>query len=106
MFKEQHHKWQQQQRTRSLSPHSKYRQIMKKVMIPVNVKISKDAKEAVQECVSEFISFVTDAASVKCQREKRKTINGDDIIYMGNHNPRVGGLRKPSKNVPPKVQRD
>ncbi|KAG7982864.1 hypothetical protein I3843_04G074800 [Carya illinoinensis] len=43
------------------------------IMIPVNVKISKDAKEAVQECVSEFISFVTDAASVKCQREKRKT---------------------------------
>ncbi|WZY84467.1 hypothetical protein YC2023_030851 [Brassica napus] len=33
--------------------------IMKKVL-PGNGKISKDAKETVQECVSEFISFVTD----------------------------------------------
>ncbi|GMI99329.1 nuclear factor Y, subunit B7 [Hibiscus trionum] len=54
--------------------------IMKKV-IPSNGKISKDAKETVQECVSEFISFVTGEASDKCQREKRKTINGDDIIW-------------------------
>ncbi|XP_039031898.1 nuclear transcription factor Y subunit B-7-like [Hibiscus syriacus] len=54
--------------------------IMKKV-IPSNGKISKDSKETVQECVSEFISFVTGEASDKCQREKRKTINGDDIIW-------------------------
>ncbi|KVI00530.1 nuclear transcription factor Y subunit B-7-like [Cynara cardunculus var. scolymus] len=54
--------------------------IMKKV-VPGNGKISKDAKETVQECVSEFISFVTGEASDKCQREKRKTINGDDIIW-------------------------
>ncbi|XP_010674594.3 nuclear transcription factor Y subunit B-7 [Beta vulgaris subsp. vulgaris] len=54
--------------------------IMKKV-IPNTGKISKDAKETVQECVSEFISFVTGEASDKCQREKRKTINGDDIIW-------------------------
>ena len=53
---------------------------MKKV-IPPNGKISKDAKETVQECVSEFISFVTGEASDKCQREKRKTINGDDVIW-------------------------
>ncbi|XP_031115213.1 nuclear transcription factor Y subunit B-7-like [Ipomoea triloba] len=54
--------------------------IMKKV-IPGNGKISKEAKETVQECVSEFISFVTGEASDKCQREKRKTINGDDILW-------------------------
>ncbi|CAI9777553.1 unnamed protein product [Fraxinus pennsylvanica] len=54
--------------------------IMKKV-IPGNGKISKDAKETVQECVSEFISFVTGEASDKCQSEKRKTINGDDILW-------------------------
>ncbi|CAH8307880.1 unnamed protein product [Eruca vesicaria subsp. sativa] len=54
--------------------------IMKKVL-PSNGKISKDAKETVQVCVSEFISFVTGEASDKCQREKRKTINGDDIIW-------------------------
>ncbi|KAJ7547865.1 hypothetical protein O6H91_08G107300 [Diphasiastrum complanatum] len=54
--------------------------IMKKGL-PANAKISKDAKETVQECVSEFISFVTGEASDKCQREKRKTINGDDLLW-------------------------
>ncbi|KAK3211878.1 hypothetical protein Dsin_016584 [Dipteronia sinensis] len=54
--------------------------IMKK-SLPANAKISKEAKETVQECVSEFISFVTGEASDKCQREKRKTINGDDLLW-------------------------
>ena len=34
-----------------------------------------------QECVSEFISFVTSEASEKCQKEKRKTINGEDLLW-------------------------
>lgn len=54
--------------------------IMKKAL-PNNAKIAKDAKETVQECVSEFISFITSEASDKCQREKRKTINGDDLLW-------------------------
>nr|XP_043609833.1 nuclear transcription factor Y subunit B-10-like [Erigeron canadensis] len=54
--------------------------IMKKGL-PANGKMAKDAKETVQECVSEFISFVTSEASDKCQREKRKTINGDDLLW-------------------------
>jgi histone H3/H4 len=54
--------------------------IMKK-SLPANAKISKEAKETVQECVSEFISFITGEASDKCQREKRKTINGDDLLW-------------------------
>lgn len=33
-----------------------------------------------QECVSEFISFITSEASEKCQQEKRKTINGEDLL--------------------------
>jgi len=49
--------------------------------LPSNAKISKDAKETMQECVSEFISFITGEASDKCAREKRKTINGDDILW-------------------------
>lgn len=32
--------------------------IMKKVL-PNGAKISKDAKECIQECVSEFVSFIT-----------------------------------------------
>jgi len=89
--------------------------IMKK-SLPANAKIAKDAKETVQECVSEFISFITSegegrrvmggqscqylpghvwgvfifmrcflyhssTASEKCQQEKRKTINGDDLLW-------------------------
>ncbi|PPD90008.1 hypothetical protein GOBAR_DD13048 [Gossypium barbadense] len=42
---------------------------------------STDAKDTVQECVSEFISFITSEASDKCQKEKRKTINGDDLLW-------------------------
>lgn len=54
--------------------------IMKKAL-PANGKIAKDAKETLQECVSEFISFVTSEASDKCQKEKRKTVNGDDLLW-------------------------
>ncbi|XP_026412435.1 nuclear transcription factor Y subunit B-10-like [Papaver somniferum] len=54
--------------------------IMKKAL-PANGKIAKDSKETVQECVSEFISFITSEASDKCQKEKRKTINGDDLLW-------------------------
>lgn len=53
---------------------------MKKAL-PPNAKIAKDAKETVQECVSEFISFITSEASDKCSKEKRKTINGDDLLW-------------------------
>ncbi|VAH23185.1 unnamed protein product [Triticum turgidum subsp. durum] len=49
--------------------------------VPENGKIAKDAKESIQECVSEFISFITSEASDKCMKEKRKTINGDDLIW-------------------------
>ncbi|KAK1392643.1 CCAAT-box binding factor HAP3 [Heracleum sosnowskyi] len=54
--------------------------IMKKG-IPQNGKIAKDSKEFVQECVSEFVSFITSEASNKCKKEKRKTINGDDLLW-------------------------
>ncbi|XP_059175837.1 nuclear transcription factor Y subunit beta-like [Physella acuta] len=54
--------------------------IMKKA-VPSSGKIAKDAKECVQECVSEFISFITSEASERCHQEKRKTINGEDILF-------------------------
>jgi hypothetical protein len=41
-----------------LLPIANVARIMKQA-IPVNAKIAKDAKETVQECVSELISFVT-----------------------------------------------
>lgn len=61
-----------------LLPIANVGRIMKQIL-PPNAKISKEAKETMQECVSEFISFVTGEASDKCNKEKRKTVNGDDI---------------------------
>ncbi|KAG0341632.1 Nuclear transcription factor Y subunit B-3 [Podila horticola] len=52
-----------------------------KKSLPENAKISKDAKEVVQGCVSEFITFITSEAGQKCQQENRKTVNGDDILF-------------------------
>lgn len=49
--------------------------------VPGTSKISKEAKDAVQECVSEFISFITSEAAEKCHEEKRKTIGGEDVLY-------------------------
>ena len=40
--------------------------IMKKAL-PDNAKIAKEAKETVQECVSEFISFITSEGRRRCQ---------------------------------------
>ncbi|KAA8549509.1 hypothetical protein F0562_001193 [Nyssa sinensis] len=61
-------------------PIANINRIMKKGL-PANGKIARDAKETLQECVSEFISFITSEASDKCQKEKRKTINGDDLLW-------------------------
>jgi nuclear transcription Y subunit beta len=67
---------------------------------PPHAKIAKESKDTIQECVSEFISFITSeglarvlciaslkgdqvvcAASDKCRAERRKTINGDDLLW-------------------------
>jgi nuclear transcription Y subunit beta len=48
--------------------------------VPATAKISKEAKECVQECVSEFIAFVTAEAADRCGAEKRKTVGGEDIL--------------------------
>ncbi|KAK7269341.1 hypothetical protein RIF29_22066 [Crotalaria pallida] len=54
--------------------------IMKRIL-PPNAKISKEGKQVMQECVTEFLSFVTGEASDKCHKENRKTVNGDDICW-------------------------
>ncbi|CAJ1975983.1 unnamed protein product [Sphenostylis stenocarpa] len=63
-----------------LLPIANVSRLMKQIL-PQNAKISKEAKETMQECVSEFISFVTSEASEKCRKERRKTVNGDDICW-------------------------
>ncbi|CAL0300095.1 unnamed protein product [Lupinus luteus] len=54
--------------------------IMKQIL-PPRAKISREGKQVMQECVTEFLSFVTSEASDKCHKENRKTVNGDDIFW-------------------------
>ncbi|XP_034912871.1 nuclear transcription factor Y subunit B-4 [Populus alba] len=63
-----------------LLPVANVGRMMKKIL-PPTAKISKEAKQTMQECATEFISFVTGEASDKCQKENRKTVNGDDICW-------------------------
>ncbi|KAK3041985.1 hypothetical protein RJ639_002293 [Escallonia herrerae] len=63
-----------------LLPIANVGRIMKQIL-PPSAKISKEAKERIQECVSEFICFVTGEASDKCHKENRKTVNGDDLCW-------------------------
>lgn len=48
-------------------------------------KVAKDARSLVQECVSEFISFITSDAAEKCKRENRKAVTSEDILEALNN---------------------
>lgn len=52
-----------------------------KQALPSHAKLSKEAKVCIQECVSEFISFISSQAADKCNLEKRKTLTGEDILW-------------------------
>eukprot|EP00808_Paulinella_micropora_P021192 g60219.t1 len=51
-----------------------------KTALPPNAKMSKEAKACVQECVSEFIGFITSEAADRLQKDKRKTVTGHDVV--------------------------
>ncbi|KAI3657989.1 hypothetical protein MP638_001813 [Amoeboaphelidium occidentale] len=63
-----------------LLPIANVTRIMKRAL-PDNAKISKDAKETIQECVSEFVLFLSSEAADRCLTEKRKTISGEDLLW-------------------------
>ncbi|KAE8705566.1 Nuclear transcription factor Y subunit B-5 [Hibiscus syriacus] len=63
-----------------LLPIANVGRIMKQIL-PARAKVSKEAKQTMQESATEFISFVTGEASDKCRKENRKTVNGDDICW-------------------------
>ncbi|VAH68501.1 unnamed protein product [Triticum turgidum subsp. durum] len=73
-----------------------------KDVLPPEAKVSKHAKEVIQECATEFIGFVTGEASERCRRERRKTVNGDDICHamttLGLDN--YAGSRSPAPPPP------
>lgn len=62
-----------------LLPIANISRIMKRVL-PGHAKMSREAKSAIQECVTEFIGFITSEASDRLLEDKRKTITGDDIV--------------------------
>lgn len=66
--------------TEATLPISNISRLMKKAL-PKQAKISSASKELIQACCIEFISFLTSEANDRCLQEKRKTINGDDILY-------------------------
>ncbi|CAB3405629.1 unnamed protein product [Caenorhabditis bovis] len=51
-----------------------------KTQVDPQAKLSKEAKECVQECVSEFIQFLTSEAADYCHQTKRKTLTADDLL--------------------------
>ncbi|XP_055806838.1 nuclear transcription factor Y subunit B-6-like [Solanum dulcamara] len=57
--------------------------IMRKIL-PPHGKISDDSKVTIQECITEFISFVTGEANERCQLEQRKTITAEDLLWAMN----------------------
>ncbi|KAJ0986840.1 hypothetical protein J5N97_005196 [Dioscorea zingiberensis] len=64
----------------NLMPPSNVTRIMRKVL-PLQAKISDDAKVTILDIISEYISFITHEASVQCHSENRKIITGEDIIW-------------------------
>jgi len=54
--------------------------IMRKIL-PPHAKISDEAKETIQDCVSEYIMFITAEANDRCQQEHRKTVTADDVLW-------------------------
>ncbi|KAG6407392.1 hypothetical protein SASPL_130381 [Salvia splendens] len=60
-------------------PSANVTRIMRRAL-PQHAKITDDAKETVQECVTEFIAYVTTEANSKCRGESRKTITPEDVV--------------------------
>jgi len=48
--------------------------------LEAQIKISKEAKEITQECVTELLHFITGEALLETQRAGRQTITGEDIV--------------------------
>ncbi|GAB2284770.1 hypothetical protein Dimus_019223 [Dionaea muscipula] len=49
--------------------------------LPPQAKIADDVKDIIQECLSEFLSFITGEANERCKNEQRKTITAEDIVW-------------------------
>jgi len=54
--------------------------IMREALSPDD-KLTKQANECIQECVSESISFITSEAAERAQQEHRKIIHANDVLW-------------------------
>jgi Histone-like transcription factor (CBF/NF-Y) and archaeal histone len=66
-----------------------------KTALPENAKIAKEAKECMQECVSEFISFITSEgmlANLFCS-----TWRAHELTHIGALQPRKNASRKSAR---------
>lgn len=54
-----------------------------KLALPENAKIAKEAKECMQECVSEFISFITSEGESLVHARSKLDILTDYIHSLG-----------------------
>ncbi|XP_027171430.1 nuclear transcription factor Y subunit B-6-like [Coffea eugenioides] len=63
-----------------LVPITNILRIMKRIL-PPNVKVSEEVKTTIQECLSEYIHFITGEANERCHCEQRKTIIAEDLLY-------------------------
>lgn len=72
--------WSSQQESNSLS--NEEHRPGYNTMLPSGLatKISREARETMQECVTEFLLFITSEAQEICETNKRKTIQGEDVI--------------------------
>ncbi|KAI6649487.1 hypothetical protein LOD99_11852 [Oopsacas minuta] len=62
-----------------LFPITNVSRIMKSVL-PGNTKVSTEAKMCMQECVSEFVNFISSEANEICSSQKRKIITTEDVL--------------------------
>uniref|UniRef100_A0A6B2G362 Nuclear transcription factor Y subunit B-9 (Trinotate prediction) n=1 Tax=Myxobolus squamalis TaxID=59785 RepID=A0A6B2G362_MYXSQ len=51
-----------------------------KIVLPEYSKVSQDARITMQECASEFISFIGSEAAELAKMERRRTLTAEDII--------------------------
>ncbi|XP_054778123.1 transcriptional activator hap3-like [Prosopis cineraria] len=54
--------------------------IMKKVL-PQKARITTEVKETIEQCLTEFVAFITSEAAEKCNNDNRFMLTGDDIVW-------------------------
>ncbi|KAF7833121.1 nuclear transcription factor Y subunit B-9 [Senna tora] len=56
-------------------------QLAPRVILPQYLRISEDAKQTLQVCVSAFIRFITNKPNERCEQDCRITVTSYDILW-------------------------